>query len=199
MLPRLFALLTALACLAMPAQSAQLSLAQISAYFNALKTATARFEQINADGTHSTGTLYLRRPGRMRFEYDPPETALVIASGGAILIFDTKSNQPPETYALRNTPLGLILNNTVDLAQSDMILRHLSDGQTTYVVAQDPQHPEYGSLQMGLSEDPITLRNWVLTDGSGGQTHILLGPLTTGMDLPNRLFDREAVNPRFDR
>ena len=192
-------LVSVLAALALPARAEQLSLGQISDYFNAMETATARFEQINADGTRSSGQFYIRRPGRLRFEYDPPETALVIASSGAILIFDTKSNQPPETYALRNTPLSLILDRTVDLSRSDMILGHLSDGETTYVIAHDPDHPEYGSLQIGLSESPVALQSWVIEDGAGAQTHILLGPLTTGMDLPNRLFDRELARPRFDR
>ena len=63
----------------------QLSLAQISAYLNGISTAKSDFTQINDDGSISTGTLYIRRPGRMRFEYDPPEQALVIAAASAVV------------------------------------------------------------------------------------------------------------------
>ena len=76
---------------ALPAQ-AKISLNAISAYLNTIQTATTPFTQVNDDGTLSTGTLYIKRPGRMRFDYDPPEDLLVMAGGGQIGIFDGKSN-----------------------------------------------------------------------------------------------------------
>lgn len=87
----------------------KLSLNEISKYLNALKSAKGAFTQINDDGTISTGTIYIRRPGRARFEYNPPDEALVVAGGGQLAIFDNKSNQPPEQYPLKRTPLNLIL------------------------------------------------------------------------------------------
>ncbi|MEM9197924.1 MAG: outer membrane lipoprotein carrier protein LolA, partial [Pseudomonadota bacterium] len=100
----------AITCLAVwpviGAAAEQLKLADISDYLNTITTLKAPFEQINDDGSVSTGTLYIRRPGRMRFEYNPPEQALVIAAASAVVIFDDKSNQAPETYPLRRTPLS---------------------------------------------------------------------------------------------
>lgn len=166
----------------------KLPLAAISEYLNALTTAQSPFTQINDDGSLSTGTLYLHRPGRMRFEYDPPDSAVVIAGGGTVVIHDPKSNQPPESYPLRRTPLSIILADTVDLDRADMVVGHGFDGTATVVTAQDPENPEYGSIDLMFTADPIELRKWVIHDGSGGQTTVILGALETGLPLSANLF-----------
>ena len=101
-----------------PASAAKLSLNEISRYLNGIDRATSEFTQVNDDGTLSTGKFYIRRPGRMRFEYNPPEKLLVMAGGGQVGIFDGKSNvQKAERYPLRRTPLNLILEQNVNLAR----------------------------------------------------------------------------------
>lgn len=92
----------------------KLSLNEVSQYLNGITTAQAPFSQINDDGSLSTGKLYMHRPGKMRFEYDAPNSGVVIAGAGAVVIQDPKSNQPPETYPLKRTPLSLILARTVN-------------------------------------------------------------------------------------
>ena len=185
-------LFTALAmCVALPAAAQELSLNEVSAYFNALQTAQGGFTQINADGTISTGTLYIKRPGRMRFEYEKPDKTLVLASGGQVAIFDTKSNQPPEQYPLAKTPLNLLLGKDVDLGKARMVVGHTEEGKLTVVMAQDPAHPEYGTIALGFSANPIALRQWIITDQAGAQTTVLLGDLRLGGDYPPSLF---AIN-----
>lgn len=186
---RLFLALAALALTA-PVLRAQemLSLADISAYLNSITTAESPFTQINDDGSLSTGRLWLKRPGRARFEYDPPNSAVVVAGSGAVVIHDAKSNTPPETYALRRTPLSLILAETVDLGRANMVVGHDFDGTATVVTAQDPEHPEYGHIQLMFTADPIELRKWVITDGGGSQTTVILGALKTGKALSNTMF-----------
>jgi len=172
----------------------KLPLDTISTYLNDLKTAQGTFTQINDDGTISTGTIYIKRPGKMRFEYNAPDTALVVASANAVYIADSKSNQPPETYPLRRTPLSLILARNVNLAQANMVVGHDFDGTATIVTAQDPENPEYGSIQMKFTGNPVQLRQWVVNDDGGGQTTVVLGELKTGGSLPNRLFDAPRRN-----
>lgn len=172
----------------------KLSLNEISGYLNGLKTAQTSFTQINDDGSLSTGKLYIKRPGRMRFEYDPPDHGTVVAGAGAVAIFDAKSNQPPETYPLRRTPLSLILARQVNLAQANMVVGHGFDGTTTVVRAQDPEHQDYGSLELMFTGDPVELRKWVVHDNAGGRTTVILGALETGMQLPSKLFDTSAGN-----
>lgn len=174
--------------LSLPASAEKLSLNKISSYLNQFTTAKGGFTQINGDGTISTGSIYIKRPGRIRFEYNPPDKSVVMAGGGAVAIFDGKSNQPPEQYPLKRTPLSIILQKNVDLARAKMVVGHTSDGKTTTVVAQDPKHPEYGKIRMLFTADPIELRQWVIVDGTGGETTLILNELAKGMSLPGRLF-----------
>jgi outer membrane lipoprotein-sorting protein len=176
----------------------QLSLAEISNYLNGLQTLKSDFRQINDDGSVSTGTLYIRRPGRMRFEYDPPEQALVLASASAVYIIDRKSNQPPETYPLSRTPLSLILGRNINLGRANMVRDARFDGTATIVTAADPDNPDTGFIELSFTDDPVQLREWVIFDAAGGQTRVVLEDFATGMDLPSSLFDpdRERRNRR---
>lgn len=178
-----------LPALATPAGAAPIPLAELSRYLNGLGTVEAEFTQINGDGSISTGTVRISRPGRIRFEYAPPDRSLVLADGQQVAIFDPKSNQPPTQYPLRRTPLHLMLAPTVDLSQARMVVGHREDGNTTRVVAQDPEHPEYGSIEMVFTANPIELRQWVVTDDAGGQTVLVLGDTRKGGTLRPALFD----------
>ncbi len=189
----------ALALAGGPALAQRIPLDDISRYLNALQTAEAEFVQENGDGTISTGKLYIQRPGRMRFEYNPPDEALVLASGGQVAIFDSKSNQPPEQYPLRRTPLNLILERNVNLSRARMVVAHESDGQTTSVVAQDPDNPEYGTIRMIFTANPIALRQWVVTDEVGTETTVILGDLLTGQTYSASTFSIIFEQNRRDR
>lgn len=177
----------------------KLPLSAISGYLNGLKTAQGPFTQINDDGSLSTGTLYMHRPGRMRFEYDPPESSVVIAGGGAVTIHDPKSNQPPESYPLKRTPLSIILAKNVDLDRAYMVVGHSFDGSATIVTAQDPENPEYGSIELMFTADPIELRKWVIHNGSGGKTTVIMGGMQVGGRLSNLLFTTQAGSGSSDR
>lgn len=173
----------------LPGWAEKIPLNQISAYLNSFTTAKAEFTQINADGSLSTGTLYIKRPGRVRFEYAEPDDSLVMAGGGQVAIFDAKSNQPPEQYPLRRTPLNLILKRDVDLARAAMVVGHRSDGEATTVIAQDPEHPEYGTIALVFTDDPVQLRQWIITGEDGSQTTVVLSDMAYGVELSSRLFN----------
>lgn len=178
-----------LPALALPAAAEKLSLAALSAYLNGLERAKGAFTQLNADGTISTGTVYLHRPGRIRFEYDPPEPALVVAGGGTVAVFDLKSNVPPEQFPLRRTPLSLILARDVDLSRSGMVVGHDFDGLATTVTARDPENPELGEIRLVFTADPVELRQWIILDQARSETTVILGDLEEGLTLSPALFD----------
>jgi outer membrane lipoprotein-sorting protein len=179
----------ALLFLSAPASAAPIPLDELSRYFNGITTAEAGFTQVNADGTRATGTLYIRRPGRARFEYAPPEKSLVMAGGGQVAIFDARSNQPPEQYPLKRTPLNLILARNVDLTRAKMVVGHSEVDGTTRVIAQDPEKPEYGTIELVFTDNPVALREWIITDDTGSQTRVVLDAFRTGMQLSAFLFD----------
>lgn len=192
---RRIALLAPLAfLLPLPALAEKIPLNAISDYLNGLTTVETDFTQINSDGSISTGKIYIKRPGRVRFEYAPPDRSLVIAGGQQVAIFDAKSNEPPEQYPLRRTPLNLILADNIDLSRASTVVGHEDDGTSTRVVAQDPENPEYGTIELVFTDNPVELRQWVITDDLGTQTTVILGEMTKGGDLPGRLFNIPAEN-----
>ncbi|MBJ3763135.1 outer membrane lipoprotein carrier protein LolA [Maribius pontilimi] len=179
----------AAALIATPALAAPIPLNTLSAYLNQMRTAEAEFTQINPDGTIATGRIYIQRPGRVRFDYNPPEQTLVMAGGGQVAVFDGKSNtNRPEQYPLARTPLKIILERNVNLAQRNMVVGHRQDGVKTIVVAQDPAHPEYGRIELVFTAAPTQLRQWVIVDGQGQRTTVVLGDLKTGGNFPSRYF-----------
>lgn len=195
----LFALLFSLATSFQATAEDKLPLSVISDYLNDLKTAETPFTQYNDDGSRSSGTLYIKRPGRMRFEYDAPNSGLVVAGGGAVIIHDTKSNQPPETYPLKRTPLNLILARRVDLGRADMVVGHGHDGTFTVVRAQDPEQPESGFIDLKFGDKPVRLEQWVITNEQGMRTAVTLDDLSTGMTLSDNLFSTEAERNSANR
>jgi outer membrane lipoprotein-sorting protein len=188
-----FALFLGLMLVPAVATADKLSLADLSAYLNGFETAKGAFTQINGDGSMSNGTIYIKRPGRMRFEYAPPEKTLVVAGGGAVAIYDPKAGPNPETYPLNKTPLSIILAKQVDLARARMVVGHDYDGTSTTITVQDPDHPEYGNIQLKFTDSPVALRQWVLNDEGGNATTVVLGPLATGGNLGDTLFSIDIV------
>lgn len=177
-----------MAVAALPAAAEKLSLGQLSNYLNTLQQAKGAFTQINDDGTISTGTISLRRPGMARFDYNPPAQALVLAQGGEVAIFDRKTKQAPERYPLTNTPLSIILAKTVDLTRSGMVTGHSYDGTSTTVRARDPNRPEIGTIDLVFTSSPVELRQWIINDDAGGKTTVILGELDKNARLPHTVF-----------
>jgi outer membrane lipoprotein-sorting protein len=175
-----------------PALAEKLPLGTLSKYLNGLTTAESDFTQVNSDGSVSTGRIFIKRPGRARFEYNPPDKALVLASAGQVAIFDGKSNTPPEQYPLKRTPLNLILDENIDLGRAKMVVGHKADATSTSIVAQDPEHPEYGTIELKFTADPVELRQWIITDDLGKQTTVILAGMKTGGDYGTSLFSIQA-------
>ena len=174
--------------LALPAAAAPLTLDDISTFLNSFATAQSPFTQTNADGSTSHGTIFIKRPGRARFEYEGDD-ALVKAGGGQVAIFDPKSNNPPEQFPLKRTPLNLILAQDIDLKRAKMVTGFGANDASAIIEAQDPDHPEYGSIRLFFAPDPIRLEKWVITDGGGGETAVELGNLQLGGDFPDAYFN----------
>ena len=188
----LFAVLAPLLLLSLPAGAKEVPLDVLSAYLNSLTTVEASFVQVNADGSKARGKIYIQRPGRARFEYAAPDKNLVLATAGQVVIFDARSNQPPEQYPLARTPLNLILAQRVNLGTAKMVIGHREVGDVTVVRAQDPKHPDYGTIDLIFSENPVALKQWIITDDIGNQTSVTLGDMVVGQKYPVSLFSKDV-------
>lgn len=192
---RSFALAPVLAlAMAFPAMAERISLNEISRYLNSLTTVTAPFTQVNPDGTISTGTVYIQRPGRVRFEYNNDNT-LVLASGGNVAVFDGKSNSGPQQYPLSQTPLSIILDANINLGRQGMVTAHTERENATIVTAQDPQRPQNGNIQMVFT-NPTELRQWIVTDDGGQKTTVILGEMQKGGAIPPSRFSIQSALDR---
>ena len=176
-------------CLSTAVWADKISINALSSYLDGLRTVEAKFTQINADGSLSTGSLYIKRPGRVRFEYDPPNDALVLAAGGQLAIFDPNGNDVPESYPLSKTPLSLILADNIDLSRERTVSGHQFDGTSTILTVQDPEHPERGRMALVFTGPNPQLRQWVIEDQNGEQTVVVLNDVATDMSLNDNLFN----------
>jgi len=167
----------------------KLSLNTLSGYLNGLSTVQSQYTQINADGTLSTGKIFIKRPGRIRFEYDPPNNALVMASAGSLAIFDPKGNETPESYPLNKTPLSIILGQSINLSRDRMVVGHKYDGTATTLTVQDPDYPERGRLDLVFTGATPELRQWVVYNDSGEQTTVILNDTKRGAALSDQMFN----------
>lgn len=174
---------------ALPAYAQNESITRLNSYLTNLRSATATFRQENADGTEITGTFYLKKPGKMRFEYDAPSDSLVVADGRTLAIFDAKSNVSPQRYPQRRTPLSLLSLDDVDVTSSIFVRRIEERGGRAYMTMYDPEKPRNGQMVMVFTIAPMALVEWVLTDKSGLQTNVYLDELQTGVDLQSRIFN----------
>ena len=186
----------ALIVLSLPAVAREIPLDELSAYLNGIVTAEAPFVQVNGDGSKAKGMIFIKRPGRVRFEYSKPDKSLVLASAGTVAIFDAKSNQPPTQYPLARTPLNLILAQRVDLAAAKMVVGHSEVGKTTRVRAQDPKHPDYGTIELVFTDNPVALSQWIITDDLGNQTSLTLGDMTVGNTYQPSMFSIDIENKK---
>lgn len=186
------------ACLTAPALAERLSLGEVSAYLNSLQQAQGGFTQINSDGTISTGTFSLKRPGRARFEYNPPEPALVMIGANAVAVFDTKMRSV-EQFPLNQTPLKIILARQVNLGRSGMVTGQDYDGTATTITAQDPDNPDYGNIQLVFTANPVELRQWKINGQDGSETTVVLGALDKTVTLPNSLFNVPVEVDKYRR
>lgn len=172
-----------------PVFAEKISLDELSAYMNSIVTVESTFNQINDNGSSSTGKMYLKRPGKIRFEYGPPNLGLVIVGGGQVAVFDPKSDKEPFRFPLNQTPLNIILKENVNFKKENMVLEHVSDGPSTVLSLQDPAHAEYGYIKLVFTNHPVQLRQWIVDNNSGNKSIVVVDDWTEGKKIPDRLFN----------
>ena len=164
------------------------SLANISQYLSNLKCLKADFSQINADGTISTGIIFIKRPGRMRFEYHKPDKTLVLVSAGALAIFDPKGDQGPVTYPIRNNPISLILKGEVDMQNSGVVENYVLGIEEAVLMIRDPNKPERGSVELVFKGVKPELEKFTIKDENGSSTSVLLKDIEYPKEINETLF-----------
>ena len=160
----------------------------VNVYLTGLTTMISPFTQESSDGSVATGLFYLDKPGKMRFEYDPPSPALIIADGEVLAIYDKKSTRGPQVYPQSSTPLSLLTRNDIDVTQSKFVRLIETRNGKIQVVLFDPEHTDRGSMRLIFDQNPMELSQWVITEGNGLESVVRLGRLTKNISIDPFLF-----------
>jgi outer membrane lipoprotein-sorting protein len=173
-----------------PAQLASqdtLELQRIAAYLNNIRTMTARFQQFASNGT-STGRLWVARPGRMRFEYDPPTQIALLADAQSVYYWDKELNQTSK-YEIRQTPAWFFLRDPISFGGDVAVTRfeRAADGIIRVTLVESAR-PDLGSLTLVFRGNPLALVQWIVVDQQGKTTTLSLYDTQFGVALDPGMF-----------
>jgi outer membrane lipoprotein-sorting protein len=146
-------------------------------YLEGLTSARGRFEQTDSRGETTTGTFFLQRPGRARFDYDPP-SGLAIASNGFKVTVVNRRLKTIESYPLGLTPLGLFLARNIRLDQGVVVSAVDRTASGFIVTAQDAHKRSQGSIALSFTNQPVRLQGWVVTNAQGQSVRVRLADLS---------------------
>lgn len=192
-----------------PVQQAQapasnLQVAEVERYFNSIRTMQARFVQSNPGGTVVQGTLSVSRPGRMRFEYDPPSQLKIVADGSQVTMWDI-ANRDFGQWPIGWTAASFLVREPMVLQGGDLTVEKIerADGMLQLTMSQT-RKPSEGKVIVRLAENPMVLRGWSIIDSRGQRVDVSLNGLQTGLPLAASLFkfdgpDAGAIRRGVDR
>ena len=172
------------------------ALERVSNYLNAIESAQGRFVQIGPDGTSDEGMFYLRKPGRVRFEYNEPNPNLIVADGSTIAI-ENSELETTDRYPLTDSPLRLLLSDNVDLANDPRIVSVRREPGALSVTArqEDGLAPGQITIEFADTGAGLELRQWEVLDAQGLRTIVAITEMREGVTLSPALFIIEDRNP----
>ena len=167
--------------------------ARVEAYLNGLKALQGRFLQVAPDGGITEGNAWIERPGRMRFEYDAPSPLLLVAGSGNGMFYD-KSLKQVTYFPLSSTPLGILLSENLKLAGEVTVSGIERLPGQIHVSLFRTKSPGDGALTLVFADQPLSLRQWAITDPQARETTVSLFKVTLGGRFDQKLF--ETADPR---
>jgi outer membrane lipoprotein-sorting protein len=170
-----------------PKQNAE-TLARLEAYLNQITTLHARFVQVSSNGAFAEGDLYLDRPGRLRFEYDPPHPALLIANGLTLLYYDRDLEQAT-FLPLWETPLWFLIRERVDLSDGLEVVDITQGAAVIKVTVRGADDEGEAEVTLVFADRPISLHSWEIHDAQGITTQVALVNPQFGVSIDRALFE----------
>jgi len=161
--------------------------ARVEAYLNGISSLSARFQQFSSDGELALGSIYVRRPGRMRVEYDPPVSVILVADGMLVSYYDHELDQLNQ-LPLSASPAWFLLRDPIDLTKDVTVTGVRQGPGVLRVTMHQTDEPEAGAVTLVFSDQPLELRQWTLIDAQGREVRIGLHDVKMGGELANKLF-----------
>lgn len=159
----------------------------IENYLNSFSSLKARFIQVSENSELTEGTLYLRRPGKLRVEYDPPVPILIVGDGLLLHYYDSELEQI-NNWPIFDTPLGKLTSKKVNF-NDELLITHFESrpGLIKLRVVQNNDASQ-GGITLFFSNSPVSLEKWVVDDAQGFLTTIMLFGIETNLNLDSQLF-----------
>jgi len=144
------------------------------------------FLQFGPKGDQTGGTFAIKRPGKVRFDYEEPSPVQVVSNGLAVMVINKKL-KTFDSYPLKNTPLKILLDDKLDIGP-EAILDVQKDDDVTTIVLGDKQ--VFGNSVITLLFDPKTfdLRQWTIKDSQGKETSVMVFNVEDNVKISNRQF-----------
>jgi len=161
---------------------------RVSAYLTSVQNVTGNFVQIGPDGRRTTGQMYIQKPGKVRFEYDPPSPIEIVADGAQVVVRDRQLSTQ-DLYPLSQTPLRFLLADKIDLLQDTNVVGVTAD-DTFVTISIEEKQPLVGTnrLMMMFDSKDFKLRQWTITDVQGFDTTIAVSNLDSTKHPDPNLF-----------
>ena len=174
-----------------PAEAQASKLDQVVGALRGISTMKANFTQTDRSGQSVSGVLTLKRPGKIRFQYQKGVPMLVVSDGSALTLVDYEVRQV-EKWPIGNSPLGALLDPNRDVKRYGRLI-DTGNPNVVSVEVKDPKKPEYGTITLVFVKNPsapggLELASWVALDSQNKRTTVRLSNQRYGMSVPNRTF-----------
>src|SRR5918994_7700036 len=171
---------------------------EVSTYFNSFKTLQGEFTQVSPQGRVSAGVFFLSKPGRLRFEYAPPNPFLVISDGSWVVI-ENRKQKTTDQYPLAATLLKLLLSEEINLLQETRVRSVETSGGMTSISVEDRNGAVRGRLVLVFDTKRKELSQWVVEIAEGKRITISLANLERGVDADDKLFEAKIAKQNNNR
>jgi len=169
-----------------PEQAAAVSAAE--RYLNTFDSFTARFVQVATNGGFAEGEVLVQRPGKLRFEYDPPHPVLIIANGLSLLYYDKELKQA-NFIPLWETPLWFLVGEDIRLGEKLRVTEVTEELGTVSISVRDRENPDSGQVTLVFSSNPMILKKWRVLDAQGVETQVTLVNPRFGVAIDDEVFE----------
>jgi outer membrane lipoprotein-sorting protein len=178
-----------------PPETPQMLIERINRSLNGMATLIGDFSQINADGRRRTGKLYVMRPGKLRFDYDPPSQLEVVSDGSQVAVIDKRVPQQ-DLYGIGQTPLKFLVADKIDITRDTKVLSVARDKDEVILEIEDKNTIAGTSrIRIHFDGESFQIRRWTVTDPQGIPTTIQLANLNTQQRPSRSLF---TINYQFN-
>jgi outer membrane lipoprotein-sorting protein len=162
-------------------------LKRIETYLGNIKTMQALFQQTNPDGSTAEGELFLSRPGKLRFEYQPPVQLLIVSDGNFVAVNDLELKNV-QFLPVESTPVWFLLREAIKLSGDVTVTRFERGPKSLRVTCVQTKDPNSGAITLVFQDDPLVLKQWIVLDPQHRLTTVALIDPRQGVDLKPEMF-----------